>query len=441
MTDLERAYNELTAKAGRYAMLYAYYDGKQPLRYSTERLKQTFKDLHVTFRQNWCGVVVGAVLERLTLKGWDVKNEAHNKLLDSVWESQQLVKDAHDTHTAMLVTGEGYVIASEDADTGEIEVYWNHPANCHMFYDPMRPKMKRFAAKWWVGDENEKRYLNLYYPDRIEHYVSKGKSTAVRSAAAFEALGKPEANAWGEIPMFHFQRDRRSDTSELDDIIPIQDAINKLFADMMVAAEFAAFRQRVAITDADTSNLKNVPNEIWELPAGSSVAEFGATELRNYLEAMDKLAGAAMVISRTPKHYLFGQGGQISGEALLTEEAPLVKKTSQYQERVSPTWRDVGRFILKLQGIEVNRADITSVWEPIETVQPFMQSQVRETSVRSGLPLLTVLRREGWSQDEIEQMVKDRQEEEAARQQTLAAAMVEAQRRLDRGGADPERDG
>ena len=47
-------------------------------------------------------------------------------------------------------------------------------------------------------------------------------------------------------------------------MIPLQNAINKLVTDLMVAAEYGAFMQRWIISNADTSSLKNAPNEIWE---------------------------------------------------------------------------------------------------------------------------------------------------------------------------------
>ena len=48
--------------------------------------------------------------------------------------------------------------------------------------------------------------------------------------------------------------------SEIAMVMSNQDAINKLLADMMVAAEFGAFRQRYIISQVDPGSLKNAPN-------------------------------------------------------------------------------------------------------------------------------------------------------------------------------------
>src|SRR5690606_26990663 len=152
-------------------------------------------------------------------------------------------------------------------------------------------------------------------------------------------------NPFGEVPVFHFRRDRRRISSELDNVLEPQDAINKLFADMMVAAEFGAFKQRWIISNADNTDIKNAPNKIWDIPASApgeqptQVGEFGETDLGNFLEAMDRISGYVGAISRTPKHYFFGLGGDPSGEALIALEAPLNKKAERYVALFSATWK------------------------------------------------------------------------------------------------------
>ena len=432
--DVKLVYDAMVAKQPRIQRLYAYFDGYEPLRYSTERLEAAFHGLRVNWRQNWSSVVVNVVLERLILRGWDVGGaEELNNVLDGVWESQQVSWDAADVHLSTLVTGDGYIIAWP-SESGDVEVYWNDSRNCHVIYDAKSPKRKRLAAKWWDG-EDRRRYLNLYYPDRIEHWVSRSTSTSIRSAATFQ-LEEAEENPYGEIPVFHFRRERRGSQSELDAVIPLHDSANKLVADMMIAGEFAAFRQRVVISDADTTSLKNSPNEIWTLPSGSSVAEFAASELQNYLKAIDQMVSSLAIISRTPAHYFYNQGANISGDALLTMEAPLTAKVERYQERLGVTWKDLGRFILRLRGYDVAMTEIFPVWASAETVQPEAQARVREIGVKTGLPLTTLLRREGWSNEEIQQMWDDAQEQAASQVNYTDLLLEQARREMEHDGVE-----
>ena len=127
-----------------------------------------------------------------------------------------------------------------------------------------------------------------------------------------------------------------------------------------------------------------------------------------YLAAIDNLAAAIGIISRTPKHYFYSQGGDPSGEALIALEAPLNKKCTRHIARFTPTWQRAAAFLLKLADKQVERTAITPVFEEPETVQPLTRAQVRQFEVTSGIPLTTAVRREGWTQAEIDQMAEDR---------------------------------
>lgn len=428
ITDLKQAYDALSNKLLPYQTAMNYYDGDQPTVYSTERLRDAFGNINARFVQNWIAVVVNAVLDRLSLNGWDAQDKAVNDTLDNAWNDLRIFIDADEVHKDALVTGEGFIIAWKEGDV--IDVYRNDPRMCHMFYDPDRPKEKRFAAKWW--HDGAAWHMTLYYPDRLEYYVTGRTKNKPASATAFKPAEVERApNPFGVIPVFHFSGD-----SELQSITDLQDAVNKLFADMMVAAEYGAFKQRWIISNSDTSALKNAPNEIWEIPAGdgttqgTAVGQFDATDLDNFLASIDKIANSIAIISRTPKHYFFTTGGDPSGEALLAMEAPLTKKAHKKQKRFGVVWQELGAFLEKLSGgAEVRPADITPVWEPAQSIQPLTEAQTTQANVTAGIPLVTTLKRQGWSETDIQAMLKDAKEAEA-KQTSLAQAML-AQARVE----------
>lgn len=449
-TDLEMAFEMLTAKKPIYDRFWNYYDSNQPLIYNRERLRDIFKDINARFTQNWCAVVIDSLLERLNLMQFVIaKNEQTTELLNRQWQLSEMALDADDAHLAALVTGEAYIIAWKE-DGEPAEAYYNDPRNVHLFYSGDNPRRKRFAAKWWIGDDWH-RHMTLYYPDRLEYYRSRNSIASlsptggvvaghdVQNAAAF---GEPETanNPHGEIPVFHLRRERRVIKSELTSIIEPQDAINKLLSDMMVAAEYGAFKQRYVISQVDIrGKLKNSPDEIWALPAGdgegqqTSAGEFSPTELGNYLSAIEQLVQSVAVISRTPKHYFLSQNGDPSGEALIAMEAPLNKKAQKYIDRFSSTWRKVAQFLLKLEGITVDELDITASFDRPETVQPMTNAVIRKTNVDAGLPLTTQLRDEGWTEQELDDMQQDKEDEQARNQAGLGTALLNAESQFDRG--------
>jgi len=441
MSDLGLAFDTLSAKTSPYTTLWAYADGNHPLTYTNERLREVFRSLDARFTANWCAVVLGACLERINLAGWQVAgDETAEATLRALWAANDLAAQADEVHEAALVCGEAFVIVWPDA-MGRPLAFYNDPRMAHVFYESENPNVKRFGCKWW-DDEAGRRRLTLYYPDRLEYYVSRGQAANAASAAAFEAVPElPSApNPFGVVPVFHFRTLLRTTKSDLTDVVPIQNGINKLMADMMVAAEYGAFRQRYIISNADTTGkLRNAPNEIWDLPAGdgvgqgTTVGEFSATDLRNYLDAIDRLAVALAIITRTPKHYFMGQGGDPSGEALIALEAPLNKKATRRINRFRETWRQVGAFLLQVGGQAVAAEAIAPQFVAVETVQPRTSAEIRTQAVGAGIPLTTQLRREGWNEEELAQLAADREAEQAAGAELQEVLLEEARRRFDAG--------
>jgi hypothetical protein len=450
--DLKKALVALNEKRDRYDNFWNYYDGNQPLVYSSSRLAQVFDRMDANFNENWCAVVVDSTIDRIQLqrlmvaeKGpdGDVKeNKNATAVLNDLFENLELYLDDDDVHLAALVIGESFVLAGYDAQ-GEIEAYYNDPRLVHVFYKEENPHAMAMAAKWWDDAEGYRR-ITLYYEDRFEHYVSHArteKMDTITEATKFVPLAENpvEPNIYGRIPIFHFRRERRGIHSELQNVIPAQDAINKLLSDMMVAAEMGAFPQRWAITNADISDLKNGPNEIWRIPPGidgdqpSHLGEFSATQLANYIEAIDKRASYIAISRQVPKHYLFAQGGVPSGEALVAMEAPLNKKARKYIERFRATWTQLAVFLLALDGHGVEASDIQTVFEEPETIQPKTQAEIRELAIRAGLPLVTQLREEGWSDEKIDQLLQDAADESERRMANIQAQMEQTAREFDQG--------
>lgn len=442
-TDLQTAVLRLTAKKPRYDMLYRYYDGLQPLVYSSEKLREIFSGLDARFTVNWCAIVINSVLDRMELRAVTVPNDdATSQALENLREQSGLVDDEFSIHEDVCVTGEAFVLVWPDED-GTIQAFHNDSRLCHAEYDGANPREMRYAAKWWP--EGDAVRLNLYYPDRIEYYATNRafKTGETPDAKAFIPWGdEPVAvNQFGVIPVFHFRSSRRGPKSQLANVIEPQDMINKLTADMMVAAEFGAFRQRYVISQAGIVNLQNNPNAIWDLVAAdkdsqpTSVGEFSPTDLANYLGAINKFAQDIGVITSTPRHYFYQQGGDPSGEALIAMEAPLNRKVERLQATLEPTWRDLYSFMLFLGGAAVPSQSIYAAYEESETQQPRTQAEIRELSVRAGMPLTTVLRDEGWTEDDLAQMEKDAEAQRIQEASYADAVLSQAQRNFDQGNA------
>jgi len=454
---VKAAYEALMAKGQLYKDYENYYNGDQPTVYLTALLKETFKAVNVSINENWCAVVIDAATDRIELKSLTSKEEAVNTKLTDIWTEQLIELESQDIISDTLITGEGFAIAwpegntEGDAEDGKAtvskankaEFYRNDPAIIHVEYKADNPRKKAWAAKWFDMEDGRKK-LVIYYDERIDYYESTSKANEISDYKNFQPAEPPsETNTYKQIPVFHFRLSGRGVKSDLKNAIPIQDAINKLLIDMLVAADYGAYKQRYVISDSEgLGKLKNAPNEVWIIPPGdgvgqsTTVGEFEAADLGQYLDSIDKLAASLSSITRTPKHFFFSQAGELSGEALMTLEAPLVKKAKRYIARFMPTWSELASFMLKIEGVEADPNTITPVFADPRSVQPVTEATVRAQGRTAGIPLKTLLRDEGKDEEWLKQMDKDKAEEDAAKQEMLAQTLVRTQRNFDQNNSN-----
>ena len=133
------------------------------------------------------------------------------------------------------------------------------------------------------------------------------------------------------------------------------------------------------------------------------------------------------IVSRTPKHYLLQTGADVSGEALIAMEAPLVAKVKRHTKNFSVTWVELGKFLAKLKGIDLSNKEVKTVWEPAQSVQPKTQAETIKTLKDAGLPFTAILRWAGFDDAEIAEII-DELEDEKEHQKTMAQLAVEAAR-------------
>jgi hypothetical protein len=429
MTDIKLAFDTIKGKYQGHTDAFAYYDGDQPIVFASTKLAEIFKS-SVKFTENWCSVVVDSVKERIELDSFEVP-EAASKDLDDIWTRNLLDLESDDLHEAALVTGEAYLVVQQNDDG--VDMFYNDPRLCHVFYESDNPRKKRMAAKMWAGDD-DKYHLTLYYSDRFEKYISQADAENVTDATNFvlqeDGIVPIEE---GFIPVFHYILSKRVIKGDLNDVIPLQNAINKLLTDMMVVGDYGSFPQRYIISNAEVGKLKNSPNEIWAIPSGdgagqgTSVGQFQPADLSNYLHSINQLAGDISRITRTPKHYFYSEGGDPSGEALIAMEAPLNRKVQDRIERFEPVWKEAMSYALHLSGHEVDVQEITVRWERVETIQPRTQAEIRSLGVQAGIPLITLLKDEGWSETEIEDLLADQKLASALMADTLLGQFEKGQ--------------
>lgn len=390
---IARLSKDLDSRAAPMQRFDDYYAGRHPMLYAGAKYRAAFGNLFAGFSDNFCGLVVDAVEERLDVEGFrmgvDLEADADAWRM---WQRNGLDAWSQIAHTEALIKGQASVLVWADEDEPDrAEITIQDALEMAVAED--RCNHDRLAAlKRWEEDDGSTCFT-LYLPDSIEKWQTVAKGAPVGSGlfkvgrynlVPREVPGEawPLANPLGVVPvvpLVNRPRLRGAGVSELAPVIPIQNALNKLFLDMLVAAEFAAYRQRYAVgleLEIDPETGKAV--EPYQSGAGNLWAEenpavkfgdFEVTDLGNYVKALETAIQHIASITRTPAHYLMGNAGSFpSGESLAATETGLTRKAERKQRFLGEGWEEIVRLGFLVEGDKRGEIeDSETIWRDPES--------------------------------------------------------------------------
>jgi hypothetical protein len=372
----ERLNTRLTKRRPELDRLENYFAGKTPLAYATSRFREEFGTMLAAINDNWTQLVVSAVEERLNVEGFRLGNdETADARAWEIWQNNRLDADSQVAHTEALKLREAHIIVWKPDPDKDPVITIEHPRNVCVELDPENRSKRLAAAKSW-RDEIHGQCCTVYLPDGIYKF-RRGRSGWERREVEGEAW--PIPNEWGVVPvvpLFNRPGLLVESASEIENILSKQDMINKLMADMIVAAEYSAFRQRWATgvdiptqpgTNAADDDFISAVNRLWHVAApDAKFGEFSQTDLATYVKAIEMLVQHIASQTATPPHYLLSTGVLPSGESLRAAEAPLVAKARRKQRVFGEAWEEVIRIALLMDGIPVE-GQVSTIWSDPES--------------------------------------------------------------------------
>jgi hypothetical protein len=420
--DIEWAMEQARANNPAYEECDKYYGGEHPLLFATEKFRNTFGSLFRAFADNLCPAVVDSVADRQRVQGWDGKDA---QAVEKLWNAGRMPRISSDLFREARKVGDSYLIVWPDSK-GVVR-FWMHDADqCSVAYDDEdEPGRIAKASKTWTTQAGLGR-MNLYYADpdghgTIEKWITTRKLTdgTTPKLDQWTTFAPTVDHAWG-MPVFHFANNAvlgDMGTSELKDVIPLQNALNKSVCDMLVAGEFIAYPQRWATglqveVDEDTGKPKNPPfvpgvDRVWTAAGEVKFGEFSAADLMGFIEAQNSFRAEIARVSGTPSHFLNLDTKWPSGEALRVSEGRLIKRVERCNVSDGDVLIDAMRTGLLMDGTGDMESDIKPVWVNAAPHNPLLDAETQLVKQQVGVSKKKSLSELGYEDTVIEQMMKD----------------------------------
>lgn len=432
---LDVAIRTFKARVPFYRKYQRYYDGDHPLIFTGYEKKNTaFLELFKNFSDNLCRVPVDAVCDRLQVREFTIETGAATSNMDAweLWMANRMAEQSQRVHREALRCGDAYILVWPD-DEGKVRMYPQRARQVIVEYNPEKPDVVAWAAKWWAERANKRIRINLYFAERIEKYEYKRESTDLtlpESGKSFTLMEDPMPHDFKRVPVFHFANDSDDGEvgrSELEIVTPLQDALNKAFLDMLIGSEYHALPQRwvtgvEVMTNPETGKpvkpFEPGADKVWTLAnEAAKFGQFDAANLEQFLKVKDNIRIEIARVTGLPMHYMnVSSGQQPSGEALRTSEARLVQKVKARQGDFGDVWEDVMMFALQLDGKSAENK-LATVWVDPQSVSDEEKLNGLVLKQQIGVSAEQLLSEMGYGESDIKRIMKEKQAAMDAEQQ------------------------
>lgn len=402
---------KLDEPAARYADLERYYSGTQPLAYLSPEAKDALGSRFGRMATNLPRLAVTSLTERLRVVGFqgvEVWDE---------WLRNDMDQESAVAHREALLLGSSYVIVWADR-YGRPQISVESARQMACLRDPGTRRLIAAVKRWETDTTTE---AVVYGADEIVRLRANQTGATTTGFHVVDTI----ANPLGVPPVVRLlNSDRILDegVSEIEDLKPLVDGLNKILTDALVASEYTGRPRRWAtgielqeepiLDDAGKDTGETVA--VNPFPEGNRMmlseapeSKFGsleAADLKGYEAAVNVLLGQVMACSALPAHYI----GQLSdtpasADALRAAEASLTARAEARQQQFGRSWEDVARLIVAVRdGRDPLQVDCRVKWADASTRSVAQEADAVTKLYTAGLlPASYALQRLGYSDDEV----------------------------------------
>lgn len=446
----DRLVRRLDARWARIKKYDAYYEGDQALAYATRKFREVYGGLFSALADNWMKIVVDSSVERLRVQGFRFgEDQDADKDAWAIWQANNLDGQANMLHTEAVKLCEAYWMVEPPKGDDAPRITAEHPSQVIVACNPADRRYRLAALKKWQGEDGFV-YANVYLPDRYVKYRTTREPSILDGVTGteikWETVGAG-ANPLGVVPIIPAPNNPSMLHGGCSDLaggpLSIQDAVNKLCADLLVGSETTAFKQRVMLGVDQPRDAQGKPLPLDQLANAVSASkflffpgkdakayEFGETNLQIIRDAIDGFVRDLTAQTRTPPHYVAGQIVNASGDALKAAETGLVSKVRDKMDAFGEAHEEAMRLAFRSIDADDPRAKATeaeTIWRDPESRSQAELADALTKLATIGVPQEILWERYGFSPQEIDRMKALQEEERFINESTPPDAAQPAQ--------------
>lgn len=371
-----------------------YMRGRHEPPYTPKGASTEYRWLTRRCKDNFLPLVTSVISQNLHIDGFKPSSASPDDIdtdLDitkdpgwSAWMANRMISRQHGVHRAVVKYGCAYVtvlpgtIANLDNDTGSINTTDMPVINAYsprtmtaLYADDITDEWPIIALMERVINDAKnpgqaRRVVTLF--DDTNRYILVGSAGRSPTKLTWPTADDPilsgmpivAAHDMGICPVqrFTYEVDLDADTEcigEIEPLMSLQDQINFHTFNLMLAEQFAAFRQRYVsgMQPVDEQGREARPfkpgvDRLWvSEDSDTKFGEFSETNLKQILDTREATIRHMSTISQIPPYHLLGALVNLSADALSAARDGLDRKIDELRAVMTDPWRNVFRLCSK----------------------------------------------------------------------------------------------
>lgn len=337
-----------SASQGRLDRLYNYIHGKQRFPWLPDVVPREVRRIADMSRVNVLGLVIDSMAQSMYVDGYRTPKTEGEAPAWNIWQRNRLDARQLGVHRAALSYGVAYatvlpgdpVAVIRGISPRDMTVVYGEDDDWPLWALEKRRSAVKGQTLYRLFDDERTYWIEADSGGKVE-YISD------------------EIHELGVVPVVRFLAKNDLDeevTSEIEDLIHIQDQINLTTFGLLTVQHFGAFPQKWItgwIAESADEKVKAAANKIltFEDPE-VKLGEFSAAALDGYIDSRRDALRNLAAISQTPAHQLRGELVNLSAEALAAAEQAEQRKITERETMFGESWEQTLALAAQVEGLE-----------------------------------------------------------------------------------------
>jgi hypothetical protein len=485
VTDLVTGWKAMEEALPGYVTAETYYRGKAPEVFASVRIEQKLQRVANRYRFNLAKTPVQVLANKIELAAVTAQDDATTELIKTIADANNLDVEFPDLVRMTLLYGDAYLMAwpldpedtpddvqpDPELEAAQVELVVHNPKHNRMMYDPSNRRRKWFYIRRWCVDRPGDLMVwrvDLWYADRVEHWVSKTSDNLTEESGWVPFTGFPdlpetavadtEENPLEEIPAFHYRTALPYGIPVHESAYGAQDAITKLLATQLDSVDAVGYPARFALTDqgaeldqsnddpnfpggddantpaagdrlASESQLRSGPGTLSYLHGVKALVQFDPSDPATLLDPTEFFIRLMAQQTQIPMDSFDPNGEVPSGESLKVKHGPLNANAKMLCTMFTAPTLESWKFTLKAVGTKVSTLEVR--WVPVEQATGKEDWEVISLKQDAGVPQAQTLVEAGYEQETVDGWLDDEAEDmDLMRRADLVLKIADASQKM-----------